>query len=142
MIIIITWIAAFFLNIPKSTAWKVSKCPYLEIFWSVFSYIWTEYEDLLYQYHWPFQKQPPQALYKKGILKKNTKFTGKCLCQSLFFNKFAGLRPAVLVKNRLAQLFSLWILRNFKNSFLQNILNRLLLSLSKLPQKIRKPVVL
>ena len=28
---------------------------------------------------------------KKGILKNVTKFTGKHLCQSLFFNKVAGL---------------------------------------------------
>ena len=29
-----------------------------------------------------------------GVLKSFTKFTGKHLCQSLFFNKVAGLRPA------------------------------------------------
>ena len=30
---------------------------------------------------------------KKGVLRNFTKFTGKHLCQSLFFNKVAGLRP-------------------------------------------------
>ena len=30
---------------------------------------------------------------KKGVLKNFTKFTGKHLCQSLFFNEVAGLRP-------------------------------------------------
>ena len=30
---------------------------------------------------------------KKGVLKNFTKFTRKHLCQSLFFNKVAGLRP-------------------------------------------------
>ena len=35
---------------------------------------------------------------KKGVLKNFTKFTGKHLCQSLFFNKVAGLRPATLLK--------------------------------------------
>ena len=35
---------------------------------------------------------------KKGILKNFSKFTGKHLCQSLFFNKVAGLRPAILLK--------------------------------------------
>ena len=34
---------------------------------------------------------------KKGILKKFAKFTGKCLCQSLFFNEVAGLRPATFI---------------------------------------------
>ena len=37
-----------------------------------------------------FQKQPPEVFYKKGVLKNFTKFTGKHLCQSLFFNKVAG----------------------------------------------------
>ena len=38
---------------------------------------------------------------KKGVLRNSTKFTGKHLCQSLFFNKFAGLRPATSSKKRL-----------------------------------------
>ena len=38
---------------------------------------------------------------KKGVPGNFTKFTGKYLCQSLFFNKVAGLRPALLLKKRL-----------------------------------------
>ena len=38
---------------------------------------------------------------KKGVLRNFTKFTGKHLCQSLFFNKVASLRPATLFKKRL-----------------------------------------
>ena len=38
---------------------------------------------------------------KKGVLRNFTKFPGKHLCQSLFFNKVAGLRPATLFKKRL-----------------------------------------
>ena len=38
---------------------------------------------------------------KKGVLRNIAKFTGKHLCQSLFFNKIAGLRPATLLKKRL-----------------------------------------
>ena len=34
----------------------------------------------------------------KGILRNFTKFKGKQLCQSLFLNKIAGLRPATLLK--------------------------------------------
>ena len=34
-----------------------------------------------------FQKQLSEVFYKKGILKNFAKFTGKHLCQSLFFNK-------------------------------------------------------
>ena len=32
------------------------------------------------------------VLQKKGVLRNFTKFTGKHLCQSLLFNKVAGLR--------------------------------------------------
>ena len=35
---------------------------------------------------------------KKGVLRNFTKFTGKHLSQSFFFNKVAGLRPATLLK--------------------------------------------
>ena len=48
---------------------------------------------------------------KKGVLRNFTKFTGKHLCQSLFFNKVAGLncRPKAcnfIKKETLAQVFS------------------------------------
>ena len=38
---------------------------------------------------------------EKGVLINFTKFAGKHLCQSLFFNKVAGFRPATLLKKRL-----------------------------------------
>ena len=38
---------------------------------------------------------------KKGVLKNFAKLPGKRLCQSLFFNKISGLKPATLLKNRL-----------------------------------------
>ena len=37
----------------------------------------------------------------KGVLRNFTKFTVKHLCQSLFFNKVAGLRSATLLKKSL-----------------------------------------
>ena len=37
-------------------------------------------------------KQPLEVFYEKGVPRNFTKFTGKHLCQSLFFNKVAGLR--------------------------------------------------
>ena len=45
------------------------------------------------------------------------KFTGKHLCQSLFFNKVAGLGPATLLKKVLAQVFSCEFCEIFKNTF-------------------------
>ena len=43
------------------------------------------------------------ALQEKVVLRNFIKFTGKHLCQSLFFNKVAGLGigPATLFKKRL-----------------------------------------
>ena len=38
----------------------------------------------------------PQVFRKKGVLKNFAKFTGKHMCQSLFFNKVAGLRWLLL----------------------------------------------
>ena len=43
----------------------------------------------------------PDVFCKKGVLRDFAKSTGKHLCQSLFFNKVAGLRPATLLKKRL-----------------------------------------
>ena len=42
-----------------------------------------------------------EVFCKKGDLKNFAKFTGKHLCQSLFFNKVASLKPASLLKKRL-----------------------------------------
>ena len=45
---------------------------------------------------------------KKGVLRNFTKFTGKHLCKSFFFNKVAGLRPDTDDRG-----VFLWILWNF-----------------------------
>ena len=75
-----------------------------------------------------FQKQPPKLFYKKSVLRNFIQFTGKHLCQSLSFNKVAGLRPATLLKKKL------WyrcLLVNFvkllRTPFLQNTSGRLFL---------------
>ena len=43
----------------------------------------------------------PEVFCKNGVLRSFTKFTVKHLCQSLFFSKVAGRRPATLLKKRL-----------------------------------------
>ena len=43
----------------------------------------------------------PETFCKKRVLRNFTKFTGKHLCHSLFFNKAVGLRHATLLKKRL-----------------------------------------
>ena len=45
--------------------------------------------------------QPPEVFCKKDVLINFTKFTGKHLCQSLFFHKVGGLRPGTLLKKRI-----------------------------------------
>ena len=62
------------------------------------------------------QKQPPEVFYKKSVLRDFTKFTGKHLCQSLSFNKVAGLSSATFLKKRLAQVFSCEFYEIFKNN--------------------------
>ena len=54
----------------------------------------------------------PEVFCKKGVLRNFAKFTGKHLCQSLFFNKVADLRPFFiehlwwLILKAIATLFS------------------------------------
>ena len=51
----------------------------------------------------PFKKKNssrssrPEMFYKKDVLRNFTKFTGKHLCQSLFFNKVAGPRTCFFI---------------------------------------------
>ena len=66
---------------------------------------------------------------KKGVLRNFTKFTGKHLCQSLFFNNVAGLRPATLLKKRLwHRCFPVNFAKFLRTPFLQNTYGRLLLN--------------
>ena len=41
----------------------------------------------------PYRSSHRGCPIKDGVPRNFTKFTGKHLCQSLFFNKVAGLRP-------------------------------------------------
>ena len=55
---------------------------------------------------------------KKGVPRNFEKFTGTHLCQSLFFNKVAGLRSATFFKKEaLAQVFSCEFCEISKNTF-------------------------
>ena len=70
-------------------------------------------------FHMNLKKQPPEMFCEKGVLRNFTKFTRKHLCQSLFFNKVAGPRPATLLKKRLWHrcLFSCEFCEISKNNF-------------------------
>ena len=47
------------------------------------------------------RSSPPEVFCKKGVVRNVSKFTGKHLCHSLFFNKVAGRK-----KEALARVFS------------------------------------
>ena len=48
-----------------------------------------------------FRSSRPEVFCKKGALRNFPKFTGKYLCQSLFFKKVAGLMTATFLKKGL-----------------------------------------
>ena len=65
---------------------------------------------------------------KKGVLRNVAKFTGRHLCQSLFFNKVASLRPATLLKKRPWHMcFPVNFAKFLRTYFLQNTSVQLLL---------------
>ena len=70
---------------------------------------------------------------KKGVLRNFAKFTGKHLCQSLFFNKVAGRSPAILLKKRLwHRCFPVNFVKFLRTPFLTEHLRWLLLYQEKL----------
>ena len=74
-----------------------------------------------------FRSSHQRCSIKIGVLKNLTKFTGKHLCQSLFFNKVAGLRPATLLKKRLwHRCFPVNFAKFLRAPFSQNTSGRLL----------------
>ena len=59
---------------------------------------------LIYQKYFEYcnyRSSRKKLFLKKLVLKISKKLTGKHLCQSLFFNKVAYLRPATLLRKRL-----------------------------------------
>ena len=77
-----------------------------------------------------FRRSHQRCSMKKGVLRNFTKFTGKHLCQSFFFNKAVGLGLRacnVIKKETQAQAFSCECCEISKNTFLQNTTGRLLL---------------
>ena len=75
-----------------------------------------------------FRSSYRKCSVKGGVLKNLAKFTEKHLCQCLFFNKVAGLRPANLLIKRLRHsCFPVNFAKFLKTPFLQNFSGRLLL---------------
>ena len=77
----------------------------------------------------PFRSSRRRCSVKKGFLRNSSKFTTKHLCQSLFFDKVAALRPATLLKERFwHRCFVVNFEEFLRKPFLQNTSGRLLLS--------------
>ena len=73
---------------------------------------------------------------KNGVLKNFAKFAGKDLCQSLFFHKVTGFRPAILLKRRLWQnCFTVNFANILRTHFLQKTSRRPLLKMKAIPAK-------
>ena len=82
---------------------------------------------------------------RKCDLRNFAKFTGKRLCQSLFFNKVASLRPAsllaTLLKNRLwHSCFPIHFCKRFKNTFFTEYLWTKNTSIVKVIKICSKPI--
>ena len=92
------------------------------------------FEENIFFRHHNFMKKVilsrPEVFCKKGVLRNFTKFTGEYQCQSLFFNKVAGLRPVTLLKKRLwDRCFPVTFVKFLRTAFLTEHLWWLLLEL-------------
>ena len=91
---------------------------------------------LLY-YPWLSRSSLPEVFCKKGVLRNFAKLAGKHLCQSLFFNKVAGLSFATLLKERLWHwFFPVNFAKVVRTPFLKEPLRWLLLIKGRLTLKV------
>ena len=75
-----------------------------------------------------FRSSHQRCSVNKGVLRNQTKFTGKHLCQSLFSSKVTGLRSATLLNKRLwHKCFPVNFAKLLRTPFLQSTSGRLLL---------------
>ena len=82
---------------------------YIHSIWKM--YEWVTNGKLMFQKC--YRSSRPEVFCKKGVLKNLAKFTGKHQCQSLFFNKVAGL----IKKETLAQVFSREFAKYLRTTF-------------------------
>ena len=63
----------------------------------------TFHRIIIYKFVWIYlgRSSCPEVFCKKDVLRNIAKLTGKHLCQSLFFDKVAGLRLLFVLKKRL-----------------------------------------
>ena len=76
------------------------------------------FEQISYESSNQWEAVVQRCSLKKMFLENSQKFTGKHQCQSLFFNRVAGLGCNFIRKETLAQVFSCEICEFSKNIFL------------------------
>ena len=77
-----------------------------------------------------YRSSRPEVFRKKDVLRKITKFIGKHLGQSFFFNKVEGIRPTTLLKRRLwHRCFPVNLTKFLRTPFLKEHLRWLLLQI-------------
>ena len=108
----------------------------LHLIYSHFQFTWQfpklEKERQKKRKKFTFRNSLPKLFYKKAVLKNFARFTGKQLCQSLFFNKVSGLRSATLLRMRLwHRYFPVTFARFLRASFLKNTSNDSFCTLKK-----------
>ena len=80
-----------------------------------------------------FRSSHQRCSARKGVLSSVIKFPVKHLCQSLVFNKVAGLSPATLLKKRLwHRCFPVNFVKFLRTPFLHNASGQLLLKVTSL----------
>ena len=86
------------------------------------------HRKIIYNFVWTYlgRSSRPDVFCKKGGLRNIAKLTGKHLCQSIFFNKVAGLCNFIK-KETLAQVFYCEFCEISNNTFLTGTSGRLLL---------------
>ena len=92
-------------------------------------FVSVPFQLIYYVSFFPYRSSDQKCSVKKGVLRNFAKFTGKHLCQSLFFNKVAGASCNVIKKRLWHRCFPVNFAKFLRTPFSQNASGRLLLSL-------------
>ena len=82
-----------------------------ETMWVIQKFLWNDIQNTQ-----TGTSSRPEVFCKKGVLRNFAKFTGKYLCQSLFFIKVAGW-SRLIKRDTVAQVFSCEFCKISRNTF-------------------------
>ena len=107
---------------------KLKTHRFLFIFWIIYHFLFKNFKNIftVYIYHTTnstlfgmFRNIHRRSSVKKIVPKNFAIFTGKHLCWSLFLINLQAFRSTALLKRDSNTGVFLWILRNFKNTYLE-----------------------